>query len=243
MERAQSGTVPFQAMTQKIAKVLLAAAGIGLLFFLAGGPYPKTTTAFAGESNHWVRLEGNSPTNGSQIVAFSLQSDTTIRNWAGQLTRPTFVVLCGPGGMQAFLDTGLSAAVENAFGTHRVSLKFDTETAKTQFWLASANQKALFAPNARALARRIAASKIVRFRFSPLDRQNDITLTFAVSGLEYRLQSEKLCAWNIKRQPLAAKDSSQIGIETRAVITQPLHNQQLGVKFDRLESSNENPYR
>ena len=78
---------------------------------------------------------------------------------------------------------------------HTLQVRFDDQKPFTQMWSDSTDDKALFAPNSVALAKRIAAAKMMLVRFTPFNASPQ-TIEFDVRGFNEQIGLvAKTCGW------------------------------------------------
>ena len=99
-------------------------------------------------------------------VAFELPSLNKVAIWQG-ISQPMLVVRCDAGHMQTFVYTASAIQMEAQDENHSVRISFDGEPEVTERWADSSEHDALFAPDAAAFARRLAAAHTLRFGYTP----------------------------------------------------------------------------
>lgn len=113
-------------------------------------------------------------------MVFELAADGDIEVWRKRV-RPVLTVRCVPGATEVFIVTDSPASIEDNSNRHTVTMSFDGRNAVEQKWEHSIDHDALFAPDGRAMVRRIAAAKELTFSFSPFNAP-PATATFSVEG-------------------------------------------------------------
>jgi hypothetical protein len=132
--------------------------------------------------------------NRRDAVAYEVEADDTIGIWM-RTVRPSLVVRCAGGRMEVFVFTQTAAKIEPRTEDHTVTLRFDEAEAVTELWPDSDDHDALFAPDGRAFARRLAGARTLRFGFTPHNAPPAIA-TFQVAGLERALATAgRDCGW------------------------------------------------
>lgn len=124
---------------------------------------------------------GSSPRDDSPTVSYLLESPDDIAGWLTH-DKPRLVIRCQERRTEVYVDIGMSASVE--FGKskrHTVRVRFDDAPASREEWSDSTDDKALFAPNPIALARRAARAKTLAFEFTPFNAGTQVA-TFALTG-------------------------------------------------------------
>ena len=95
--------------------------------------------------------------------------------------RPTLVVRCMDKRTDVFVYTDSAARIEEQDENHTVRVAFDGDEGAHERWPDSVEHDALFAPDGKAMAGRILASRQMRFTFSPHNAA-PVTATFEVGG-------------------------------------------------------------
>ena len=114
-------------------------------------------------------------------AAFDLEANQPVPVWMKQV-RPTLVVRCMDNRTDVFVYTDSAARIEEQDENHTVRIAFDGDEGAHERWPDSVEHDALFAPDGKAMARRILASRQMRFTFSPHNAA-PVTATFEVAGL------------------------------------------------------------
>jgi hypothetical protein len=115
-------------------------------------------------------------------AAIELEADNTIDLWTRTI-RPSLVVRCARGSVEVFVFTQSAARIEAQTDDHTVTYSFDDGEEITERWPDSDDHDALFAPDGRAFARRLASAGSWRFSFHPHNAPR-ATMTFRVAGLD-----------------------------------------------------------
>jgi Type VI secretion system VasI, EvfG, VC_A0118 len=144
-------------------------------------PTPSSTIGPTWSSKHQSRWISNH----RKSAAFELDAIQPVAVWMKQV-RPTLVVRCMDNRTDVFVYTESAARIEEQDENHTVRVAFDGDEGTHERWPDSVEHDALFAPDGKAMARRILASKQMRFTFSPHNAA-PVTATFDVAGLQERL--------------------------------------------------------
>jgi hypothetical protein len=116
--------------------------------------------------------------------------------------RPTLAVRCVSRRTEVFVVLYSAASIENAAETHTVTISLDGEPDVEQQWLDSEDKQGLFAPDGKALAARMAASRRLRFSFKPFNATR-ATVQFDVHGFDGPLAAmSKTCDPASSRRPV-----------------------------------------
>jgi hypothetical protein len=133
--------------------------------------------------------------SGRDRVAFELPADNTVAIWM-RTVRPTLVVRCVEGQMDAFVFTASAARIEPQTDDHTVRYGFDDAADVSERWPDSDEHDALFAPDGVTFARRIAEASVLRFGFTPHNAAA-VTAQFTVAGLKPLLEpAARSCGWH-----------------------------------------------
>ena len=119
--------------------------------------------------------------NTRKSAAFELEANQPVPVWMKQV-RPTLVVRCMDKRTDVFVYTDSAARIEEQDENHTVRVAFDGDDGAHERWPDSVEHDALFAPDGKAMAGRIQASRQMRFTFSPHNAA-PVTATFEVEGL------------------------------------------------------------
>jgi hypothetical protein len=127
-------------------------------------------------------------------AAYELTAENHVALMAKRV-RPVLTVRCESGRTEVFVLTESAAVIEGDDGKHTVKVGFDGTADLTQRWLASADYDALFAPDPVRLAQQIAASRSMRFGFTPYGAA-PVVAQFDVSGFDTLIRTvAKACRW------------------------------------------------
>lgn len=201
-ERAAAPPPPQGPSVGHILAIAAAIAGGGLATLLvmtsrpaartepAVGATPAAPSAAAGRATSL--LPGPTPTwssrhqsrwisNHHKSAAFELEANQPVAVWMKQV-RPTLVVRCIDNRTDVFVYTESAARIEEQDENHTVRVAFDGDEGAHERWPDSVEHDALFAPDGKAMARRVLAAHQMRFTFSPHNAA-PVTATFEVAGL------------------------------------------------------------
>jgi hypothetical protein len=149
----------------------------------------------------WKRtLQSRWATDGSRTMGFEVEAEQRVAVYMDRV-RPILAVRCVSRDMEVFVVLHSAASIENAGDTHTVRISLDGEADVDQQWLDSVDKQALFAPDAKALASRMAASRRLRFSFKPFNAA-PATIDFDVHGFDEPLAAmSKTCDPGSARRP------------------------------------------
>jgi hypothetical protein len=144
----------------------------------------------------WSESEGTSEMDDSGTVVLSLDAEHEIRGWLTR-QRPRLIVRCKENRTDVFMVTGMPASVESGgLDEHTVRVRFDDAPTQPLGWLESTDHQALFAPDAIAFARRLAAAKTLQLQFVPF-HADPAVVTFDVSGFDQHIDKVAgACHWH-----------------------------------------------
>lgn len=146
---------------------------------------PEASAAAA--QPRWTRSD-------SRIVEYKLPAEHEVSVWMTRV-RPTLVVRCVSRETDVLVLMHSAASFEPQAGKHTVGIGFDAGAESKEQWLESDDSQALFAPDGVALARRIAASRVMRFGFTPHNAP-PVVVDFDVRGFDALIGSvAKACRW------------------------------------------------
>ena len=136
--------------------------------------------------------------DGSRMIGFEVEAERDVDVYMDRI-RPILAVRCASRVTEVFVVLQSAASIENAGDTHAVKISLDGEPDVEQRWLDSTDKQALFAPDAKVLAGRMAASRRLRFSFKPFSAA-PATVEFDVHGFDEPLAAmSKTCAPASKR--------------------------------------------
>lgn len=124
---------------------------------------------------------------GASGAIFELAADEDIKVWRNRV-RPVLTVRCAGKATEVFVMTYSAASIENNSSLHTVQVAFDAAGPDVQTWEHSVDHDALFAPNGRALARKIASARNMSFTFTPFNAA-PVEAHFSVAGFDTQLGS------------------------------------------------------
>ena len=176
-----SGAITFGALMARTepAAALSAAAP-------AAATAPKPPEEFT-EAARWTSANTGVWTHGHKnSVAFEVPSANTVGVWM-RTVRPTLVVRCASGEIEAFVFTASPARIEPQTDDHSVQLSFDGNQQLTERWKDSEEHDALFAPDSAAFVQKILAARAFRFGYTP-HNATPVAAWFNVAGLRQHLE-------------------------------------------------------
>lgn len=136
--------------------------------------------------------------DGSRMIGFEVEAERDVDVYMDRI-RPILAVRCVSRATEVFVVLQSAASIENAGDTHTVKISLDGEPDVEQRWLDSTDKQALFAPDGKVLAGRLAASRRLRFSFKPFNAA-PATVEFDVHGFEGPLAAmSRTCAPASKR--------------------------------------------
>jgi hypothetical protein len=151
-------------------------------------PAPKPNAAAA---PRWMRRTSS---NSRNVVEYQLTAVRDVPVWMSRV-RPILVVRCAGRDTEVVVLTHSAASFESPAGRHTVRIGLDGQADAKEQWIESDNVQALFAPDGVAMARRIAATRAMRFGFTPHNAP-PVTVEFNVSGFDALVASvAKACRW------------------------------------------------
>jgi len=131
--------------------------------------------------------------DGSRMIGFEVEAERDVDVYMDRI-RPILAVRCTSRATEVFVVLHSAASIENAGDTHAVKISLDGEPDVEQRWLDSTDMQALFAPDGKALADRLVASRRLRFSFKPFNHA-PATVEFDVHGFDEPLAAmSKTCA-------------------------------------------------
>jgi hypothetical protein len=136
----------------------------------------------------WRRGDGIDPT-------YALDSPDAVDGWLTS-KKPTLVVRCHEGKTELYVATALNVSTESGKrNLHTVRLGFDAQPPMQELWSESTDDKALFAPDGVAIARRLGTAQKLTFEFTPFNAKPG-TASFNLSGSDGVVASvAKACGW------------------------------------------------
>ena len=158
----------------------------------AGAPSTATRTAAPGSTdsvhrnNQWTAA--NSAVwvgDARNAIALELEAENSVGVWL-RTVRPTLIVRCSSGAIEAFVFTASAARIEPKTEDHTVQVSVDGATQVTAHWRDSEEHDALFAPDGAAFVRQLLAARTLRFGFNPHNAA-PVTAEFNVAGLSTML--------------------------------------------------------
>jgi hypothetical protein len=179
------------------AAVAQAASGHVVAPKPAGIAQPESTSA-----PKWSRTRQSQwATDGSRTIGFEVEAERDVAVYMDRV-RPVFAVRCISRQTEVFVVLRSAPSIENGSTTHTVRIGLDDEPDVEQQWLDSSDMQALFAPDAKAFAARMASARLLRFAFKPFNAP-PAAVEFDVHGFEGPLAAmSKTCAPSAKRRSL-----------------------------------------
>jgi hypothetical protein len=155
---------------------------------------PESTSA-----PKWSRTHQSQwATDGSRTIGFEVEALRDVAVYRDRV-RPVLAVRCISQQTEVFVVLRSSPSIENGGDTHTVRIGLDEEPDVEQQWLDSSNMQALFAPDAKAFAARMATARHLRFAFKPYNAP-PAAVEFDVHGFEGPLAAmAKTCVPATKR--------------------------------------------
>lgn len=138
--------------------------------------------------------------DGSRTIAFELDASSDVRVWMSS-ERPRLTVRCLSGVTDVFISTGSPASIEREDGIHSVHVQMDSDPETVERWMGSESSRELFSPDGRALARRLARARRMRFGFTPFHAE-PVTAEFPVQGFDQLVGLVAgTCGWRVDPAP------------------------------------------
>ena len=132
--------------------------------------------------------------NAKKGVAFEVRSLNKVAIWQS-IAQPILVVRCEAGRMQTFVYTASALQMEAIDENHAVKISFDGEPESNERWADSSEHDALFAPDAAAFTRRLAASQTFKISYTPHNASR-VVAQFQTHGLSDLIEpAAKQCGW------------------------------------------------
>ena len=113
-------------------------------------------------------------------MVFELAADSDVEVWRKRI-RPVLTVRCAARATEVFVVTESPATIEDNSNRHTIKMSFDGREPLEQKWEHSIDHDALFAPDGRAMIRRIAGARQLSFSFAPFNAP-PATVVFHVEG-------------------------------------------------------------
>ena len=149
---------------------------------------PKAAASLPAVLPKWnVVTEGRWIGRDRRTVAFELKAVNRIHIWMRDVT-PVLVVRCQAGQVDPFVFTQSAARMEAQDEDHTVRVAFDDGSETTERWPDSVEHDALFARDAATFTHQLAASRTLRFGFTPHNAEPAVA-RFEVAGLRDLLAS------------------------------------------------------
>lgn len=131
----------------------------------------------------------------SHQISLHLSAEAPIDGWLAHET-PSLILRCKEHKTDLYIVTNMAAQPEyGSLEAHTVRIRLDDGAAREQEWTESTDDKALFAPEPIALARRMARASRLRFQFTPFNASSQ-TAEFNLTGLMKILpRLASTCGW------------------------------------------------
>jgi hypothetical protein len=157
-------------------------------------PAARSTSAAVHMPSKWNAANRDWLANAKRGVAFELRSLNKVAIWQS-IAQPILVVRCEAGRMQTFVYTASALQMEAIDQNHAVKVSFDGEPESNERWADSSEHDALFAPDAAAFTRRLAASQTLKISYMPHNASRAVA-QFETHGLSDLLEpAAKQCGW------------------------------------------------
>jgi hypothetical protein len=154
----------------------------------------RSTSAAVHVPSKWNAANRDWLANAKRGVAFELRSLNKVAIWQS-IAQPILVVRCEAGRMQTFVYTASALQMEAIDQNHAVKVSFDGEPESNERWADSSEHDALFAPDAAAFTRRLAASQTLKISYMPHNASRAVA-QFQTHGLSDLLEpAAKQCGW------------------------------------------------
>ena len=145
-------------------------------------------------ASKWNTANRDWVANAKKGVAFELRALNKVAIWQS-IAQPILVVRCEAGRMQTFVYTASALQMEAIDENHAVRISFDGESESNERWPDSSEHDALFAPDAAAFTRRLAASQTLKVSYTPHNASR-VVAQFQTHGLSDLIEpAAKLCGW------------------------------------------------
>jgi hypothetical protein len=161
-----------------------------------GGAARRPSVTLAPSAPKWkgAGASAGRTRDGARIVEYELPAENEVPVWMTRV-RPTLVVRCVSRETDVLVLMHSAASFEPEPGRHTVRIAFDAGADASEQWLESDDAQALFAPDGVALARRMAASRTMRFGFTP-HNASPAVVDFDVRGFDALIGPlAKACGW------------------------------------------------
>ena len=134
--------------------------------------------------------------DGSKTITFDLQANEEVPVWMTR-ARPQLTVRCVSRATEVFVSLGSAASVEGQAGIHTVRIQIDDDPVVEQQWSDSTSSHELFAPDGRAITRRLSEAHHMKFGFTPYNAPA-VVADFSVEGFdELAPLVAKTCGWQL----------------------------------------------
>jgi hypothetical protein len=152
----------------------------------------KTPDQSSGDK--WTESEKSNEMDNTKEVVLMLKAENEIEGYIGSIT-PSLVIRCMKNSTDAYVNVGTQVEVEYGTDYPKVRVKFDDGKPSGERWSKATSGDALFAPNAKVFAKKLAASQTFMFEFTPFQK-SETMVKFDVGGLEAHLNKvSSACRW------------------------------------------------
>jgi hypothetical protein len=196
-----------QGVSEKVLDAMLAAGGDHQHSLPAAGGRTSADSGSPEKSGEWAFHEEISAEDGSNAITLILPAEqegsaSTARNNFAHL-----YIRCKSRQTDVYTDATLLPADADVNGNYKVGIRLDDGPLFSQSWQQSTQHNLLFAPNAVAFARILAASKRLSVEFVP-SGSGRVVSRFDLNGLPGVLgKVADACGWTV--QSGARKDAAE----------------------------------
>jgi hypothetical protein len=147
----------------------------------------------------WTRTRQSQwATDGSRTIGFEVEAERDVPVYMDRV-RPVLAVRCISRETEVFVVLRSAPSIERGTETHTVRIGLDDGPYVVERWLDSSDMHALFSPDGKAFAARMAAARHLRFGFTPFNAAPAV-VEFDVHGFDGPLAAmAKVCAPGPKR--------------------------------------------
>ena len=157
---------------------------------------PKTT--YSEPEPKWKTSYAESEMDDSKTIIIYLEAENYVFGYPNKSYQPKLFIRCLENQTQVYISLGMSPNPEyGKFNSATVRIRLDNEKPFKQTWKESTDGKALFAPKAISLAKKLNKSDKMLFEFTPYN-SNPQLVELDVRGLEpYLMELSKTCNWKL----------------------------------------------
>jgi hypothetical protein len=147
----------------------------------------------------WARTRQSQwATDGSRTIGFEVEAEREVPVYMDRV-RPVLAVRCISRQTEVFVVLRSAPSIERGADTHTVRIGLDDQPYVEERWLDSSDMHALFSPDGKEFAARMAAARRLRFGFTPFNALPAV-VEFDVHGFDGPLAAmAKVCAPTPKR--------------------------------------------